>query len=255
MALFRRHKGLRSKCTSAPSGSSTDDVFLSFRGEDTRKTFTDHLYTALINAGFHTFRDDHELERGENINAELAKAIQKSRGYVIVFSRDYISSRWCLDELIMILELKRTSNHVVLPVFYHISPSQLRDQAKTLAEHPKYKGKQSLEKLNSWHAAIGEVADLAGFVLETEADRHEAKFIERIVGVVQKKLPLVSHVPLSQLQKKLGDKLIFVAPFINEAEGKQLEFQECVKPWLHDLKEAIYDADDLVLEIKSEILR
>ncbi|KAI5570219.1 hypothetical protein BDE02_11G012300 [Populus trichocarpa] len=38
-------------------------VFLSFRGEDTRKNFTDHLYTALVQAGIHTFRDDNEIRR------------------------------------------------------------------------------------------------------------------------------------------------------------------------------------------------
>ena len=52
-------------------------VFLSFRGADTRKNFTDHLYKALIQAGIHTFRDDDEIRRGENIDFELQKAIQQ----------------------------------------------------------------------------------------------------------------------------------------------------------------------------------
>ncbi|CAL5416800.1 unnamed protein product [Camellia sinensis] len=37
------------------------DVFLSFRGEDTSKNFTDHLYAALVQAAIHTFMDDDEL--------------------------------------------------------------------------------------------------------------------------------------------------------------------------------------------------
>jgi hypothetical protein len=52
-------------------------VFLSFRGEDTRKNFTDHLYTALVQAGIHTLRDDDEIGRGENIKSELQQAIQQ----------------------------------------------------------------------------------------------------------------------------------------------------------------------------------
>jgi hypothetical protein len=48
---------------SRPQGAY--DVFLSYRGEDTGKTFTDHLYTALVQAGIHTFRDDDELPRGK----------------------------------------------------------------------------------------------------------------------------------------------------------------------------------------------
>ncbi|XP_021822542.1 TMV resistance protein N-like [Prunus avium] len=69
-------------------------VFLSFRGQDTRKTFTDHLYTALVNAGFRTFRDDDEVDKGEGMEPELQKAIKHSRTSVIVFSKDYASSRW-----------------------------------------------------------------------------------------------------------------------------------------------------------------
>jgi hypothetical protein len=52
-------------------------VFLSFRGADTRKNFTDHLYKALVDAGIHTFRDDDEIRIGENIELELQKAIQQ----------------------------------------------------------------------------------------------------------------------------------------------------------------------------------
>ncbi|XP_008245848.1 PREDICTED: toll/interleukin-1 receptor-like protein [Prunus mume] len=80
-------------------------VFLSFRGQDTRKTFSDHLYTALVNAEFRTFRDDDEVERGEGIKPELQKAIKHSRTSVIVFSKDYASSTWCLDELVLIREI------------------------------------------------------------------------------------------------------------------------------------------------------
>nr|XP_008347087.1 toll/interleukin-1 receptor-like protein [Malus domestica] len=93
------------------------DVFLSFRGEDTRKTFTDHLYTALKSAGYRTFRDDDELETREGIKWGLKQAIQMSRTSVIVFSKDYASSRWCLNELVEIVDHKRTSSdHVVIPV-------------------------------------------------------------------------------------------------------------------------------------------
>ncbi|KAM5554581.1 putative disease resistance RPP13-like protein 1 [Rosa sericea] len=252
MALFRgHHKASLSKYTTSPYPFRYH-VFLSFRGEDTRKNFTDHLYTALVNAGFHTFRDDPELERGENIKKKLEKAIQQSRSSVIVFSKDYTSSRWCLDELVMILELKRTSDHVVLPVFYDVDPSHVRKQAESLAKVPKYQENQSSEKLNGWRAALREVADLAGMVLQNEADGHESKFIQKIVTVIQDKL---GRVPLSDVQKELEDKLLSVNPVLDDAEGKQLKFQTTVKPWLHNLKEAVYEAEDLLQEIKTEVLR
>ena len=123
------------------------DVFLSFGGEDTRKTFTDHLYEALSGgAGFHTFRDDKGIERRENVDLELEKAIKAARSSIIVFSKDYASSRCCLDELVMIIEHKRTSEHVILPVFYDMVPSQVRHQTGSFGEaFGKHKGLLMME--------------------------------------------------------------------------------------------------------------
>ena len=55
------------------------DVFLSFRGEDTRNNFTDHLYAALDQKGIRTFRDDERLERIKSISTELLNAMEKSK--------------------------------------------------------------------------------------------------------------------------------------------------------------------------------
>ena len=71
------------------------DVFLSFRGKDTRFNFTDHLYTTLVHKGIKTFRDD-TLKRGEEIGPEILKAIEESRFSIVVFSENYASSGWCL---------------------------------------------------------------------------------------------------------------------------------------------------------------
>ncbi|RXI05072.1 hypothetical protein DVH24_006329 [Malus domestica] len=180
MALVRAARG-----TSSDSNTHWGyryDVFLSFRGEDTRRTFTDHLYTALNNKGFLTFRDDDELERGEDIKPGLQKAIRQSKTSVVVFSKDYASSGWCLDELVMILERKRTtSDHVVLPVFYDVDPSHARKQTgsigKAFASHEKT---QSPNKVRGWREALAELADLAGMVLSNQADGYESKFITKI---------------------------------------------------------------------------
>ena len=64
----------------ASSSSSTCqwkyDVFLSFRGQDTRTGFTTYLYKALEQKGINTFMDD-KLPRGEEISAELLKTIEE----------------------------------------------------------------------------------------------------------------------------------------------------------------------------------
>ncbi|KAI5322074.1 hypothetical protein L3X38_031146 [Prunus dulcis] len=187
MARFRHQEA--SSSTSSPSPCCYD-VFLSFRGEDTRKNFSDHLYTACVEKGFNTFRDDEELERGVDIKPELKKAIQQSRSSVIVFSKDYSSSRWCLDELVFILEQKRISEHVVLPVFYDVDPSQVRNQTGCVAEaFSRHEENQlSTNKVKQWRAALREVADLSGMVLQNHADGYESKFIMQIVKVIDNKL-------------------------------------------------------------------
>ncbi|KAM7473675.1 hypothetical protein LguiB_020918 [Lonicera macranthoides] len=141
--------------SSTSKSSYTYDVFLSFRGEDTRKNFSDHLYAALVNKGFRTFRDNDQMHMGKSLKTELDKAIKQSRVSIIVFSKDYASSTWCLDELVMILDRKRTSEHDVLPVFYDLSPSENLKSLKildlsysaSLVKTPNFLGVPKLEKL------------------------------------------------------------------------------------------------------------
>ncbi|KAK2978774.1 hypothetical protein RJ640_008737, partial [Escallonia rubra] len=166
-------------------------------GIDTRRTFTDHLYTALVGAGFCTFRDNEEIDRGEEIELEIKKSIPRSRSSVVVFSENYASSRWCLDELVMIMERRRTSKHMVLPVFYHVDPKDVRHQTGSFGEalaglEERFKaGKRGfqekwMERRKGWTEALKEAADLAG--MENQADGYEAKFIQDIVEVLEGKL-------------------------------------------------------------------
>lgn len=170
-------------------------VFLSFRGEDTRKSFTDHLYTALKWAGIHVFRDDDAIERGADIECEVEKAIRQSKMSLIVFSSDFASSSWCLDEVAMIMEHKKHhSGHNVLPVFYDVDPSEVQKQTGDLAEAFSGDGKRFKdEKIEGWRSALCKVTNLAGMVLHK---RPEAGFIQDIVKKVREMLKrTILHVP------------------------------------------------------------
>ncbi|GMP78096.1 hypothetical protein CsSME_00034162 [Camellia sinensis var. sinensis] len=149
------------------------DVFLSFRGEDTRKNFTDHLYEALVQAGIRTFRDDDELPRGREISSELLKSIEESRISIVVFSRNYASSRWCLDELVKIIECKKTLGQLVLPIFYDVCPSDVRKQTGYFGEafgrHEK-RFVDEMEKVEVRRAALNEAANLSGWDLQNVAN-------------------------------------------------------------------------------------
>ena len=115
------------------------DVFLSFKGEDTRLGFTGQLYNVLCQQGINTFIDDN-LQRGEQISTSLLQIIESSRISIIVFSENYASSTWCLDELAKIVECKN-NDQLVRPVFYNVSPSEVRNQkgkyGKALSKHEK----------------------------------------------------------------------------------------------------------------------
>ncbi|GAY67486.1 hypothetical protein CUMW_256860 [Citrus unshiu] len=58
------------------------DVFVSFRGEDTRDNFTSHLYSALCRQNIQTFIDD-QLNRRDEISESLVNAIEASAISVI----------------------------------------------------------------------------------------------------------------------------------------------------------------------------
>ncbi|KAK4607144.1 hypothetical protein RGQ29_001102 [Quercus rubra] len=91
------------------------DAFLSFKGEDTRNTFTGHLYTIFKQKGIYTFRDDEYVGRGKSISSTLLKAIEESRFAIIILSRNYASSAWCLDELAKIVGCMKEMKMTILP--------------------------------------------------------------------------------------------------------------------------------------------
>nr|GEW49726.1 NB-ARC domains-containing protein [Tanacetum cinerariifolium] len=147
------------------------DVFVSFRGEDIRKNFMDHLFNDFKQKGIHTFRDDNELPKGEEISPHLYKAIEESRFLIVIFFKNYASSSWCLRELVKILECKQIENpkHEIRIIFYDAKPDVVRKQ----------KVSNSAE-VTKWKDALSMAADLSGFDLQDMTNGYESKFIDCI---------------------------------------------------------------------------
>ncbi|KAL8090595.1 TMV resistance protein N-like [Apium graveolens] len=165
---------------SASTSRTQYDAFLSFRGKDTRYTFADHLYTALDCASIRTFRDTPELRSGEVLSRALPRAIHESKTYIIVFSENYASSTWCLDELVEILNCQKTMGRLVIPVFYNIDPSVVRHQIGSYNEaFQKHLIHFEARKINEWKLTLTEVADFSGY--DTSKNRYEANIIKEIV--------------------------------------------------------------------------
>ncbi|OIS97980.1 tmv resistance protein n [Nicotiana attenuata] len=172
------------------------DVFLSFRGEDTRKNIVSHLYSALEQRGIHAFKDDERLETGKSISVELLKAIEESRFAVVIFSKRYASSKWCLEELAHIIKCRNELDQIVLPIFYDVSPSVVRHQnppfAKSFSKHEETY-KDDKEKVQRWRDAFAEAGKLSGHDLKNYKD--EVECINKVVDYILPKSLQV--IPLS----------------------------------------------------------
>ncbi|XP_039169712.1 disease resistance protein RUN1-like [Eucalyptus grandis] len=157
------------------------NVFLSFRGTDVRHGFLSHLYAALKDKGIHTFVDREELRKGEEISPTLMRAIEESRIATIVFSENYASSPWCLEELLKIMECKEQNDLMVVPVFYKVEPREVREgresYKRAMDNHECKFGKDS-KKVKRWKKALSEAGSLSGWELN---DRDEADLIQCIV--------------------------------------------------------------------------
>ncbi|XP_030464817.1 disease resistance protein RPV1-like [Syzygium oleosum] len=170
--------------TKRPKGNDYE-VFLSFRGKDTRKGFTDYLYTSLVDAGIHVFRDDNELRIGEELGPELLCSITQSKISIPIISEDYSSSKWCLRELAQMLKCKRSIGQIVLPIFYKVRPSQVRRLIGRLGDAINAH-KENLDDmiLKEWKEALKEVSLLKGWESEKTDNGHEGALVKIVVRKV-----------------------------------------------------------------------
>ncbi|XP_021833875.1 TMV resistance protein N-like [Prunus avium] len=184
------------------------DVFISFRGADTRDTFSSHLHTALVRKKIETYMD-YRLERGNKIELSLLQAIEESKLSLIVFSKNYASSTWCLDELAHILECEKRNRQIVIPIFYGIDPSQVRKQQESYGDafaQLEERFEDSTDKLLKWRNALKEAANMSGFDNSNRTGT-EADFIEKIADDVLTKLNRTSSSDLKDLDQFYSRKI------------------------------------------------
>ncbi|CAN6684980.1 unnamed protein product [Malus baccata var. baccata] len=178
---------IASSSSSAAAPADADDtkkydVFISFRGEDTRRTITSHLHEALLQKKIETYIDD-KLQSGEDIGPALLEAIEKSKISVIIFSKNYADSKWCLDELVQILKCKERYGQMVIPVFYDINPSDVRNQRGSyedaFAQHEK-RFDNNIYKVHMWRDALTTAGKLSGIDYSNKPGT-EADLIKNVV--------------------------------------------------------------------------
>ncbi|XP_031260993.1 disease resistance-like protein DSC1 [Pistacia vera] len=163
-----------SSSSSATPQLKNYDVFLSFRGEDTRISFTSHIHAALCRKAIKTFIDN-DLERGDEISTSLLNTIKASKISIIIFSQNYASSRWCLQELEQILDCKETKQQIVIPIFYNVDPAHVRNQTGSFGEgfaglQERFKEKPEMLKAERWKSALNEAASLSGWTIDANTN-------------------------------------------------------------------------------------
>ncbi|XP_054783912.1 disease resistance-like protein DSC1 isoform X2 [Prosopis cineraria] len=164
------------------------DVFISFRGTDTRHGFLSHLRKELRQQQIDAYVDDRR-ESGDEISPALLSAIEELLISLIIFSKGYASSKWCLEELVQIIECMEKQKQIVIPVFYKIDPSNVRHQKGSYGDDFANHGKYYKEKVPIWISVLNKAANLSGFHSSNYED--EAQLIEEIAKSLSTKLNIM----------------------------------------------------------------
>jgi hypothetical protein len=138
------------------------DVFPSFSGVDVRKTFLSNLLEAFDRRSINTFMD-HGIERSRTIAPELISAIREARISIVIFSKNYASSTWCLDELVEIHNRLNDWGQLVISVFYDVDPSEVRKQTGEFGDVFKKTCEDKEEdQKQRWMQALVDITNIAG---------------------------------------------------------------------------------------------
>ncbi|PKI64873.1 hypothetical protein CRG98_014740 [Punica granatum] len=89
-----------------------------------------HLFRAFEHAEISCYHDVDWDQRGRIVGPMLLEAIRGSRIALVLFTTHYSNSRWCLDELVEIMncdgQLYRDHGHMVVPIFFDVEPTDVR---------------------------------------------------------------------------------------------------------------------------------
>ncbi|AAG27764.1 disease resistance protein, putative [Arabidopsis thaliana] len=161
-------------------------TFTSFHGPDVRNTFLSHLRKQFNTNGITMF-DDQRMERSQTLAPTLTQAIRESKIYIVLLSKNYASSSWCLDELLEILNCKEKRGQRVMTIFYGVNPSDVRKQTGEFGiAFNETCARKTEEERRKWSHALTCVGNITGVHVQDRDD--EANMIEKIATDVSEKL-------------------------------------------------------------------
>ncbi|XP_027907376.1 TMV resistance protein N-like [Vigna unguiculata] len=168
------------------------DVLINFNGEDIRRKFVSHLDSVLSAAGLTTFLHHQNSVNDMDIQQPI---LNLCRVAIVVFTKTYSQSAWCLHQLHQIIEWHKTYCRHVLPVYYDIQPSDVRlqkgDFGKTLkaTAQQSFSAQQLEHGMSRWNHALSKTADFFGW--DESNYRSDAELVDTIVKSILN-LPVLS---------------------------------------------------------------
>ncbi|KAF8034827.1 hypothetical protein BT93_C0985 [Corymbia citriodora subsp. variegata] len=183
---MKRKRSSSPETGSTCHGSSRNkfEVFLSFRGPDTRTSFTDFLYHTLLDKGISVFMDKQGIDIGEEIGLEIFQAIDDSKICIPIFSKDYAFSSWCLRELERMMQRWKNNELEILPIFYDVEPSDVKLETKVYKDAlTLHKKKCGVEIVQRWEEVLKEVTKIKGWDTKNIGQGELAHMITRKVLV------------------------------------------------------------------------
>ncbi|KAL3745695.1 hypothetical protein ACJRO7_014762 [Eucalyptus globulus] len=145
-----------------------NDVFLSCSEQDNRPGFADGLYNSLHQAGIHVIRDLEERTLGQDTGQRLIQVIRHSKIAIPILSKNYPSSKYCLQELVQIVECHKTMGQIIMPVFLNVTPSVVKNISRGYGEAITKHGQTDLDPniLREWEEALIHVVAIPGLEID-----------------------------------------------------------------------------------------
>lgn len=198
---------------SSSSSGRKHDVYISVQNDDPCKYVTDMISRSLTIRGVPTFVDENQLRSktqgsgSVQMGRELKDVIAMSRITIILFSRSYVCSSWCLEELAVIMDCRSKWGLIVLPIFYNVDPSDVRKQ-RGYAATAVSKQRKGGCWYRRWKRALGHAANFCGWD-HSANDRIESMLVGKVVEeIVNKRTPTNLHISIYPIRYDILDEYL-----------------------------------------------
>ncbi|KAJ7961782.1 TMV resistance protein N [Quillaja saponaria] len=210
--MAKENLGLAMASSSATSSSTQKhEVYISLKNDDPQiKFIADMMSTSLTIRGVPTFKDEKQLrkiQKGTNLKRELKEAIGMSKICVVLFSKDYVYTSWCLEELVVILRCRQRWGLIVLPIFYDMDPSDIRKQRGDAFKlvNAQIQGRVWWRR---WKSALKEAGNLSGWD-HRGSSRIESLLVGKLVeDIVEKRIPTNLNISIYPLRYDTCDQYL-----------------------------------------------